>query len=224
LGNQPEKRKDGDTLTQRGDEKPPYFDSSALVAKYQIKDRLYQYLDLVLKHNQQMNLVSRETSFAKLFSIAADSLAPFEFGLPTPRGRIFDIGPGAGFPSVVVMLAFPEVKGVLTERTAKKALFLRLVAKELRLKIEVINQDFLSIAEPLLKTPFEYGFLKLVRLERPVLHRAVSLLAPSGKFICYGFSGERELGKLPRVRVEQLDYYLDNYEKLRRVALFSSRG
>ena len=51
-----------------------------------------------------------------------------------------DIGTGAGFPGLVVKIAFPNIKVTLLDSLTKRTEFLKSVIKELDLQdIEVIN-------------------------------------------------------------------------------------
>ena len=202
--------------------KTPLFTSRAITSRYGLEDRLSSYLRLILEHNQKINLVSRETSFQDLIGIAADSLVPFEF-LDAPSGRIFDIGPGAGFPSLVIALAFPGVECVLIERTKKKAAFLVRIVDLLGLAAEVIDADFVEASSRLQPSSFDYGFLKLVRPDRKLLHRALGLLTSSGRFIYFGGPERTGADFTGGLELERFDYYLDDCEQLRTITAISKR-
>lgn len=83
-----------------------------------------QYLALLKRWNQTIPLTSIEDEteiVARHFgeSLFAGSLVPLE------RGRLADVGSGAGFPGFPLKIAFPELQVTLLEPNVKKCAFLR---------------------------------------------------------------------------------------------------
>jgi 16S rRNA (guanine527-N7)-methyltransferase len=90
-------------------------------------DRLHIYMELLVKHNPKMNLVSsRSLPHADLVHFA-DSLLAFEpvYKNINKNEPLFDIASGAGFPGLVIGIAYPDVKVNLIEGDLKKCEFLR---------------------------------------------------------------------------------------------------
>lgn len=90
-------------------------------------DNLAVYLDLLLRWNQKINLTSIRTPeecitrhFGESFLISQAVLL---------RGRLLDIGSGAGFPGLAVKLIAPDLEVVLLEPVAKKRAFLKEAAR-----------------------------------------------------------------------------------------------
>src|SRR5437870_11009420 len=100
------------------------------------------YLALVKEWNQTIPLTSIEENseiVAQHFgeSMFASSLVPME------RGRLADVGSGAGFPGVPLKIASPELRLTLVEPNAKKCAFLREVQLVLGLSgVEVIRSRY----------------------------------------------------------------------------------
>jgi 16S rRNA (guanine527-N7)-methyltransferase len=201
-------------------QKPPVFDSRSIISKYEMETPIRSFLEKIIDYNRKVNLVSRETSFEELVRIAADSLVPFEF-VPPPAGRFYDIGPGAGFPSVLLLLAFENLQGFLIERTAKKAVFLRKVIRDFDLSGEVIEANFIEPGPRLQASSFDYGFLKLIKLDKKILRRSLDLLKPEGSFIYYSHPDHPFLEIPPVVTVRRCAYYLDDDSRLRTISIFS---
>lgn len=110
------------------------------------------YLALLKKWNQTIPLTSIEDSIeivARHFgeSIFAGSL------LDLGRGRLADVGSGAGFPGLPLKIAFPELEVILVEPNIKKCAFLREVQSTLGLSgVDVLRsryEDFAAVPNSL---------------------------------------------------------------------------
>ena len=100
--------------------------------------RLEAYEAMVRRWNTRWNLVSRHDIDRLRTRHVEDSLEL----LPWWRGRLADVGSGAGFPGVPLAIARPGSAVVLIERSERKARFLEQVVIELGLgNVGVIAQD-----------------------------------------------------------------------------------
>ena len=102
------------------------------------RDDLEQFAALLRKWNAVQNLVSRETVDELWPRHIEDSLQLMRFVRDTDR-RIIDLGSGGGFPAIPMAIASRETERrfTLVEPIAKKASFLRTVARELGLPVTV---------------------------------------------------------------------------------------
>jgi 16S rRNA (guanine527-N7)-methyltransferase len=96
------------------------------------------YFRLLVKWNKAYNLTAitkRDEVFEKHF---IDSLAPLDI-LPA-KGRLLDIGAGAGFPGIPLKIVRPSLSVTLLDAVDKKCLFCEAVVRELGLKdIDVVH-------------------------------------------------------------------------------------
>jgi len=199
---------------------PPSFDSDSILRKYIDINDLEKYFDQLLKINKKINLVSRETSLEDLRIISADCLIPFEFISP-PSGTFFDIGTGAGFPSIVILMAFSNLRGTIIERTRKKAGFVRSIVHQFDLKAEVLDYDLTEIFARLDTGSYDYGFMKLVRLDKNIMRMTDELLSDNGRFIYYSNFNAQRLAVPSSITIDQYSYYLNNDDNLKKVSIFS---
>ena len=141
-------------------------------------DALEHYERLIGRWNARANLVSRRDLGRLRDRHVLDSLSL----LPWWRGRLADVGSGAGFPGVPMAIARPESPVTLVERSERKARFLQHVIIELALRnVELIEAD---VGHPLAGSPAERVFDTVVA--RAVAPPAATwrlvrgLLAPAG--------------------------------------------
>ena len=92
-----------------------------------------QYLDMVVEANKTMNLTSIDEKGEMIEKHVFDSLLCAK--LTSFDGKtLLDVGTGAGFPGVILAIAFPTLKVTLVDATKKKTLFLEKVVENLHLK------------------------------------------------------------------------------------------
>lgn len=96
--------------------------------------RLAHYAELVEHWSRRHNLVRYASRRELVERHILDALA----GAPalSGRGRLLDVGSGAGFPGVPLLVVRPGWRGVLVEPRQKRWAFLRHVIRELELDAE----------------------------------------------------------------------------------------
>jgi 16S rRNA (guanine527-N7)-methyltransferase len=97
-------------------------------------DRLVRYAELLERWAERHNLVRYVDRRELVERHLLDALAALPLSLA--RGRLLDIGSGAGLPGVPLLAASPGWEGLLLEPRQKRWAFLRLVIRELDLKAQ----------------------------------------------------------------------------------------
>ena len=95
-----------------------------------MQEQLKTFTQLILEWNKIHNLTGAKTSH-EIEENIEDSLYPTTF--IQPPHSILDVGTGAGFPGLILALAYPDTPTVLCEPRNKRATFLKYVAMELAL-------------------------------------------------------------------------------------------
>lgn len=97
------------------------------------------YASFLKEYNEKINLTAISEYEEILDKHFYDSLL-LSFDLKL-EGTLVDVGSGAGFPGVVLKIAYPSLKVILIEPLMKRCIFLNELIRKLHLKdIEVINQ------------------------------------------------------------------------------------
>lgn len=103
----------------------------------QCGEKFTAFYRLLLEYNARFNLTSIVEEGEVEVKHFLDSLAGIRC-FPQ-NARVCEVGSGAGFPSVPLMIARPDLSFTLVESTGKKCTFLSTVIRELGLRGEVVN-------------------------------------------------------------------------------------
>ena len=139
------------------------------------------YLELLLRWNQRINLTGLrdpETIVRRLFGESLCIARAVEL-----RGRLVDIGSGAGFPGLALKLAAPDLRVTLVEARQKKCAFLKEVARQCGFShVEVVAERFEEWARREEETA-DLVTTRAVAMDTKLWQAAKTLLAPAGKAV-----------------------------------------
>ena len=109
---------------------------------------LKKYEELLIKHNNGLNLVGKSTINEIWIRHFLDSAQVIDL-IDKNINSCIDIGSGAGFPGLVLALLLKhkkfKVNFKILEKSPKKCNFLKLVSSKLSLNTEIICQDIKNI-------------------------------------------------------------------------------
>jgi 16S rRNA (guanine527-N7)-methyltransferase len=148
--------------------------ASAPIASRETKDRIGTYVDLLLRWNRTINLISRGDEPVIRERHIADALALLPL-LPADFSHAIDFGSGAGLPGLVLAIATGKPFD-LVEADQRKAAFLREVARatHARATVHAARIETLTLAPAPLITA------RAVAPLPTLLRWAERLLAPGG--------------------------------------------
>jgi 16S rRNA (guanine527-N7)-methyltransferase len=140
-------------------------------------DKLLVYLDLLLRWNRKINLTAIQTPEECVTRHFGESF--FLSRLTMLRGRLLDVGSGAGFPGLALKLVSADLEVVLLEPMAKKRAFLKEVSRACELtgvvvlgrRLEEYSQGELEPAPDIITLRAVGGLDSLIPKARSVLKR-----------------------------------------------------
>ncbi|MCD6133537.1 MAG: 16S rRNA (guanine(527)-N(7))-methyltransferase RsmG [Deltaproteobacteria bacterium] len=136
-------------------------------------DNFWLYIKLLLKWNRKINLFS--ASFEDLIKYQlCESLLLFK--VIKDKGKLLDVGSGAGFPGLAAKIYEPDMHVTLVESNGKKAVFLRSVCATLKLSCDIKNERFEKMKFDSL---YNYVSLRAVSIDSFILKKI--------KEICNGY-------------------------------------
>src|SRR3989442_2014606 len=112
------------------------------------------YLRLLLTWNTKVNLTAIQDPLEILYRHFCESMYAAD-AVPLQKGRLADIGSGAGFPGVALKILRPQLDLHLVEANVKKATFLAEVIRELVLRdVRVLVSRYEDLGEEVARVDF----------------------------------------------------------------------
>lgn len=159
-----------------------------------VADALDRYAELLVEYNRKVNLTAitepegiEDRHFIDSLLLAAQ---------PEMRGRVVDVGTGAGFPGIVLKLFRPEIELTLMEPTGKRVDFLKYACAELGIEAEFANERAEEAARKRWRETFDTAVARAVA-DLPVLAEyCLPLVKVGGVFVAMkGSSAQDEAAR-----------------------------
>lgn len=158
-------------------------------------DKFYKYFELLVSWNEKMNLTSI-TEFPEVIEkhfvdclglIKGNDTDVINRTISGEKVSLIDVGCGAGFPSIPLKIAFPNIKVTMLDSLNKRVNFLNEVIKELSLTdIEAVHgraEDFAK--EGMLREKYDIAVSRAVANLTTLSEYCLPYVKKSGVFVAY---------------------------------------
>jgi len=168
-------------------------------------DKLFIYKDFLKEYNEKVNLTSIVADEEIIVKHFLDSLTVLHALPPdiSQRVKIIDIGTGAGFPGLVLKIAWENIDLVLVDSTRKKIRFLEEATERLGLNgVECIHAraEELARQKPELAGSFDYAVSRAVARLAKLAEYCLPYVRPGGEFIAMkGRNYQEELDEAQKI-------------------------
>ena len=155
-------------------------------------DKFVAYYDLLVDWNTRMNLTAITEPEEVVKKHFLDSLAALPY--LNNGAKVADVGTGAGFPAIPLLIMNPTLKITLVDSLNKRITFLEEVMKTLCLSAECVHaraEDFGR--DPKYRGQFDATVSRAVASLPVLLELTVPLLKTGGKAYCYKGDVSEEL-------------------------------
>ena len=147
-------------------------------------DKFVSYYCLLAEWNQKMNLtaiIEPEAVAAKHF---LDSLAALPY--LTDGAAVVDVGTGAGFPGVPLLIVNPTLRVTLADSLQKRITFLKTLCAELGLTATCLHMRAEDMGrDPKYRETFDAALTRAVAPLPVLLELTLPLVRVGGQSICY---------------------------------------
>lgn len=172
---------------------------------------LLKFLEVLLKYSRKINLTARlDANYISEYHIL-DCIALLRIIPDTDE--LVDVGSGAGFPGLIIKIVRPEFKVTLVESRQKRASFLDICAKLLKLKDifiieERIEKLFNRIETSLAISRATFPFQKWLSI-------GSKIIKPDGYLIAMSRDDKKDL-KIENLKLIKKDTFLLPFSKEKR--------
>jgi len=159
------------------------------------REQLCVYYEMLVDWNTRMNLTAITQPEEVVQKHFMDSLSAAEKGYIPQNARCVDMGTGAGFPGIPLLIARPDVEMVLVDSLKKRITFLEAVCAELGLSARCIHARGEDAGrDPSLREACDIALSRAVASLPVLLELTVPLVKVGGLCIAYkGPAVEEEL-------------------------------
>ena len=155
-------------------------------------DRFEIYHRLLAEWNEKMNLTAITDPVEVAQKHFADSLAALPY--LKPGMRVIDVGTGAGFPGVPLLIVMPELQVTLADSLNKRLIFLDALLKELNLNAELVHGRAEDLGQNrLYRETFDAALSRAVASLPTLLELTTPFVKVHGSAIAYKGDGLEEL-------------------------------
>lgn len=156
--------------------------------------RFDRYAEMLVETNRQFNLTAIKEPAEIAVKHFADSLSLLA-ALEIPEGAaLLDIGTGAGFPGVPLLIARPDLKITMVDSTGKKLNFVREVLSDLNLSATVIHGRAEELGRGELRESFDVVTSRAVAALNVLCEYCLPFVKVQGTFAAMkGAKGSEEL-------------------------------
>ena len=102
-------------------------------------DKLLKLYEFLVEYNQNVNLTAITDFEEVVVKHFIDSVLPFSMIDIKENSSFIDVGTGAGFPSIPLMIVRPDLKGTLLEALNKRCVFLEKACKLTGVDAKVVH-------------------------------------------------------------------------------------
>ena len=154
-------------------------------------EQLDKYAEILVEYNQKVNLTAITDPMGIENKHFLDSLLFAKN--PLVKGKVVDVGTGAGFPGIVTKIFKPEIELTMIEPTGKRCTFLQYALDTIGIKADVVKERAEEAARKQWREQFDVATARAVADMRILSEYCLPLVKVGGHFIAMKGDGEKEL-------------------------------
>lgn len=154
-------------------------------------DKLLKLYEFLVEYNQNVNLTAITDFEEVVVKHFIDSVLPFSMIDIKENSSFIDVGTGAGFPSIPLMIVRPDLKGTLLEALNKRCVFLEKACELAGVDAKVINGRAEDYAKEK-REAFDFATARAVAAMPVLCEYCIPYVKTGGRFIALKSVNEDE--------------------------------
>lgn len=154
-------------------------------------DKLLKLYEFLVEYNQNVNLTAITDFEEVVVKHFIDSVLPFSMIDIKENSSFIDVGTGAGFPSIPLMIVRPDLKGTLLEALNKRCVFLKKACELTGVDAKVIHgraEDYTKEK----REAFDFATARAVAAMPVLCEYCIPYVKTGGRFIALKSVNEDE--------------------------------
>lgn len=154
-------------------------------------DKLLKLYEFLVEYNQNVNLTAITDFEEVVVKHFIDSVLPFSMIDIKENSSFIDVGTGAGFPSIPLMIVRPDLKGTLLEALNKRCVFLEKACELTGVDPKVIHGRAEDYAKEK-REAFDFATARAVAAMPVLCEYCIPYIKTGGRFIALKSVNEDE--------------------------------
>lgn len=154
-------------------------------------DKLLKLYEFLIEYNQNVNLTAITDFEEVVVKHFIDSVLPFSMIDIKENSSFIDVGTGAGFPSIPLMIVRPDLKGTLLEALNKRCVFLEKACELTGVDPKVIHGRAEDYAKEK-REAFDFATARAVAAMPVLCEYCIPYIKTGGRFIALKSVNEDE--------------------------------
>ncbi len=154
-------------------------------------DKLLKLYEFLVEYNQNVNLTAITDFEEVVVKHFVDSVLPFSMIDIKENSGFIDVGTGAGFPSIPLMIVRPDLKGTLLEALNKRCVFLEKACELTEVDAKVIHGRAEDYAKEK-REAFDFATARAVAAMPVLCEYCIPYVKTGGRFIALKSINEDE--------------------------------
>ena len=154
-------------------------------------DKLLKLYEFLVEYNQNVNLTAITDFEEVVVKHFIDSVLPFSMIDIKENNSFIDVGTGAGFPSIPLMIVRPDLKGTLLEALNKRCIFLEKACELTGVDVKVVHGRAEDYAKEK-REAFDFATARAVAAMPVLCEYCIPYVKTGGKFIALKSVNEDE--------------------------------
>ena len=154
-------------------------------------DKLLMLYEFLVEYNQNVNLTAITDFEEVVVKHFIDSVLPFSMIEIKENSSFIDVGTGAGFPSIPLMIVRPDLKGTLLEALNKRCVFLEKACDLTEVDAKVVHGRAEDYAKEK-REAFDFATARAVAAMPVLCEYCIPYVKTGGRFIALKSVNEDE--------------------------------